>query len=184
MPMQPRPIATSMAIPEPDRLVKATTGQQSPIRAPGHCPHPVCMSCQRLAQAEASYAPQPYSGIPASAGQLCAIRGKGQSQHPVCMPYEHPPGAFWLLPRELPQSNALIGAPNGEQAPIGTPGQREHRAALTGERLAVRAGCRVPELDGGIISTAGERASIWSKGQAFDVVGEPACPEQGTALDV
>jgi hypothetical protein len=48
----------------------------------------------------------------------------------------------------------------------------------------VRAGCRVPELDGGIISTAGERASIGGKGQALAVVGEPARLEQGPALCV
>src|SRR5258708_27484615 len=55
---------------------------------------------------------------------------------------------------------------------------------MAGERLAVRALIGVPELDGGIISTAGERASIGGKGQAFDVVGEPARPEQGPALYV
>ena len=48
----------------------------------------------------------------------------------------------------------------------------------------MRAGCRVPELDGGIISSAGECASIWGKGEALDVVGEPARPEQGPALCV
>src|SRR5213078_522682 len=79
---------------------------------------------------------------------------------------------------------ASIDAPTGEQASIGTPGQREHRAALTGERLVVCARVSVPELDGGIISTAGECASIGGKGQALDVVGEPTRPEQGTALDV
>src|SRR5947209_17951096 len=42
----------------------------------------------------------------------------------------------------------------------------------------------VPELDGGIISATGERAAIGGKGQAFDVVGEPARPEQGPALCV
>src|SRR5205085_647643 len=61
----------------------------------------------------------------------------------------------------------------------------------TGERLTVCARVGVPELDAGIISAAGECASIGGKGQALDVVGEPAHPEQGTlsggqvsALDV
>src|SRR5260370_7268526 len=55
---------------------------------------------------------------------------------------------------------------------------------MAGERLAVRAPVSIPELDGGIISAAGECASIGGKGQAFDVVGEPARPEQGPALYV
>src|SRR5260370_5898385 len=101
------------------------------------------------------------------------------------MTRERPHTGAWLCflcPRELPQSNASIDAPTGEQAPIGTPGQREHRAAMAGERLAVRASVSIPELHGGIISPAGECASIGGKGQAFDLVGEPARPQQATAL--
>src|SRR5260370_17653724 len=103
------------------------------------------------------------------------------------MTREGPHTGAWLgflCPRELPQSNASIDAPTGEQAPIGTPGQREHRAERGGERLGGGASGSIPELDGGIISAAGECASIGGKGQAFDVVGEPARPEQGPALYV
>jgi hypothetical protein len=59
-----------------------------------------------------------------------------------------------------------------------------HRAALAGERLQVRAPLRVPEANSGIISAAGERASIGRKGDALDVVSMPASPEQGAALQV
>src|SRR5947209_5621183 len=139
------------------------------IRAPDHRSHPVCMPGQRLAQAEAFHVPQPDSAIPTATGQLCAIGSKSQSQHPVGMSREHPQGSFWLRPRELPQSNPSIEASTGEHAPMGTPSQREYRAALTGESLAVYARVDIPELDGGIVSAAREGASIGGKGQALDV---------------
>src|SRR5438270_202106 len=42
----------------------------------------------------------------------------------------------------------------------------------------------IPEPDRLVETTTGERATIGGKGQALDVVGEPARPEQGAALDV
>ena len=80
MPVQPCPIAAPIDIPEPDCLVKATTGQQAPIRAPGHRPHPLCMPSQRLAQAEAFHVPQPHGSIPAPAGELRAATLSGDWQ--------------------------------------------------------------------------------------------------------
>src|SRR5256714_11753704 len=100
------------------------------------------------------------------------------------MPAECLHAGAWLPPRDLPQSNMGAKAPTGGQAPSGTPGQGEPRATLAGERLKVYAPVGVPEPDGGIISAAGERTSIGCKGQALDVVGEPARPEQGAALQV
>src|SRR4051794_5716412 len=100
------------------------------------------------------------------------------------MPHEHPHDGFWLPPPHPPQPNASIEAPTGKQTAIGTPGQRVHWAALAGERLQVRAPLRVPEPNSGFISAAGERASIGSKGDALDVVGMPASPEQVTTLQV
>src|SRR5258708_11912513 len=98
------------------------------------------------------------------------------------MPHEHPHDGFWLPPPHLPQPNASIEAPTGKQTPIGTPGQRVHRTTMTGERLQVRPQLRAPEPNSGIISAAGERASIASKGDALDVVGMPASPEHDPAL--
>src|SRR5258705_13527392 len=100
------------------------------------------------------------------------------------MPPEHPHNGCWLPPPHLPQPNTSIEAPTGKQAPIGTPGHRVHRAAMAGERLQVRAPLGVPEANSGIISAAGKRVSIGSKGDALDVVGMPVRPEQGTALQV
>src|SRR5260370_11522964 len=100
------------------------------------------------------------------------------------MACEHPRGCFWLHLLHLPQSNLHVEASTGEQASIGTPGQRIHRAAMASERLQVRAQLRVPEPNGRIISAAGERASIGGKGQAFNAVGRPIRAEPGPALHV
>src|SRR5260370_30354992 len=95
---------------------------------------------------------------------------------------EHVHAGSWLGLLSLPHPNLSIEAATGEQAAIGPPRQRVHRAAMARQRLAVRPGCRVPEPNGGIISAAGERASIGGKGQALGVGGMPARPEQGAAL--
>src|SRR5258707_15421058 len=44
MPVQRRPITALLDIPEPDRLVPLATGHCAPIGAPGHRPHPACVS--------------------------------------------------------------------------------------------------------------------------------------------
>src|SRR6266446_9995427 len=100
------------------------------------------------------------------------------------MAREHPHGRFWLCLLHLPQSNMHVEASTGEQAAIGTPGQRIHRAAMASERLQVCASLSVPEPNGSIIPAAGQRASIGGKGKAFNAVGGPIRPEQGTALHV
>src|SRR5438270_9550275 len=100
------------------------------------------------------------------------------------MPAECLHAGAWLPSRELPQSNMGVEAPTGEQAPIGTPGQGVHRAALARERPQGRAGLRVQKLDDRICPAASERASIGGKSQALDIVGLPARPEQGAALYV
>ena len=100
------------------------------------------------------------------------------------MSLEHPHAAAWLRQRPFPQPNLRVEAPAGEQAPIGTPGQRMHRATVTGEHLQMCAPVGLPEPDDGIISAAAQCASIGGKGQALDAVGMPACPEQGTVLQV
>src|SRR3989454_12136 len=48
MPVERCAITSPFDVPEPDRLVTAATGQQAPIRAPGHCIHRGCMSRKRL----------------------------------------------------------------------------------------------------------------------------------------
>jgi hypothetical protein len=48
----------------------------------------------------------------------------------------------------------------------------------------MRAPVGVPELDGGIVPTAGEQVTIGGKGQGLDVIGPPARPEQVTAFYV
>src|SRR2546425_12330056 len=100
------------------------------------------------------------------------------------MPREHPHAGTLLCPLHLPEPNDSIEAPTGEQAPIGTPGHRVHRAALASERLQIRARLGVPKPDGGIYPAAGERASIGGKREALDAVGLPARPEQGATLQV
>src|SRR5260370_39682454 len=98
------------------------------------------------------------------------------------MTAEHPPAGALLSTMHLPYPNVPIEPPIGEQAPIGTPGHRVHRAAIASERLQVRATGGVPEANGGTISAAGERASIRGKGEAVDNVGMPARPEPGATL--
>src|SRR5260370_22545778 len=75
-------------------------------------------------------------------------------------------------------------APTGEQAPIGTPGHRVHRAAIASEHLEIRATGGVPEANGGTISAAGERVPIRGKGDAVDDVGMLSRPEQAATLQL
>src|SRR6266849_1611590 len=100
------------------------------------------------------------------------------------MPCEDAHTCALLCFLHLPQSNASIEASTGQQAPIETPFQRVHRAALDGESREVRTPVGIPELDGGIISTTGEHASVGSKGEALDAAAMPTHPEQGTILQV
>src|SRR5215471_8371343 len=55
---------------------------------------------------------------------------------------------------------------------------------MAGKRQAMCACKGIPELDSGITPAAGDSVSIRVEGEAFDIVGEPVCPEQGAALDV
>ena len=138
MPKQRRSIAAPLDVPEPNCLVKATTGQEPPIWTPRHCEHKVGVPCERLTYAQAAlppHVPQLDGPIETRAGQGTPIGGKGQRKHPVGMAREHPHGSFWLRLLHLPQSNLHVEASTGEQAPIGTPGQCLHRAAVAGERL-------------------------------------------------
>src|SRR5260370_18541603 len=96
------------------------------------------------------------------------------------MPCEDAHAGAWLCFLHLPQSNASIEASTGQQAPIETPGQRVHRAALDGESREVRTPVGIPELDGGIISTTGEYASVGSKGEALDAAAMPTHPDPAT----
>src|SRR5260370_1285101 len=95
------------------------------------------------------------------------------------MPREHPHAGTLLCLLHLPEPNDSIEATIGEQAPIGPPGHRVHRAAIASEHLEIRATGGVPEANGGTISAAGERVPIRGKGDAVDDVGMLARPEQG-----
>ncbi len=186
MALQRRPRSALLAIPQPDRVVKAATGQRASIRTPGHAIHLLRMPHKRLQTASASRLPdlpQLDGAIPARAGKSAAIGGKGQSPHPVGMPPErlHAGSRPGLLP--LPQPNVSIKAATGEQAPIRAPGQREDRTRMR-QLLEGGAQLRIPEPDGGLMSPTGEQASIRSKGQTEGALGMPSCPEQGTTFDV
>src|ERR1051326_3304630 len=101
------------------------------------------------------------------------------------MPYEHLHRRICLRPGPFPEPYAPVEASIGKQAPIGTPRQGMHRAAMSDERLQVRTGFRIPEPNGGIISAAGERASIGGKGQTMNVIVRmPVRPEQRAALAI
>src|SRR2546430_818272 len=43
---------------------------------------------------------------------------------------------------------------------------------------------RIPEPDGGLMSSSGEQAAVGGKGQTVGALGMPARPEQGTTFDV
>src|SRR5450755_487785 len=84
----------------------------------------------------------------------------------------------------LPQPDIPIGATDGEQPAVRTPGQRVHGTALTRQRLHLCATLGVPEADKGITSTCGEEVPIRSKGETVDASGWPFCPQQGTTGNV
>src|SRR6266702_4166094 len=139
--------AALFAIPQPDHVVKAATGEQAAIPAPGHAIHLLRMPHKRLQTASACEFPQLEGAIPARAGHSAAVGGKGQSPHPVAMPreYLHAASRPGLLP--LPQPNRAREVATGEQASIRTPGQRIHRASVAIEGLAVHTPVGVPESD-------------------------------------
>ncbi len=91
---------------------------------------------------------------------------------------------FWLLSREVPQSNNSIDASTGKQPPIGTPSQCKHRASVAGVDLEICARCRVPEPDDCIISAAGDHAPVGGKGDVVDAVAMPTRPEQVTTIQI
>ncbi len=145
--------------------------------------HPLGMPLKRLQTASAGQFPQLDAAIPARTSQPAPVGGKGQSRYPVAMPLKrlHAGSRPGLLP--LPQPQRAHDAATGEQAPIRAPGQREDR---TGMRQ-VREGCaqlRIPEPDGRLIPTAGQRASIGGKSQAKQAVDWPNGPERGPTLYV
>src|SRR6266852_1013859 len=184
MPVQCSPRSALSDVPEPDRFVKAGTGQCASIQAPDHSLHPVRMPRERLETAEAFHVPQLDGLVPTRTRELGAIGGEGQPSHPVSMSRKslHVGARLWYL--GLPHPNVSIGAATGEQSPIGAPGQRVHRATLSRKPLYVHAAPRVPEVDEGVIPTTGEEAPIRGKGQTSDSSGLPARPEQSATGNV
>ena len=168
----------------------ARTGQKLPIWTPRHAIEEgvdVVRVSQNLPSFSRGRVPQPDGIVQPATGQKPAIRTPRHPKHEGAMASQQPgrgqaiqiPDGHQRIRACTGEPNASIDAPTGKQAPIGTPSQREHRAALAGERLGVGAVVSVPELDNGSISSAGERAPIGGKGQALDVVGDPGRPEQG-----
>ena len=123
MSLQRHPSAALLAIPQPDRVIKAATSQRASIRTPGHAMHPLRMPLKRLDTASAFEFPQLDAAIPAPAGEPTAIGGKGQSSHPVAMPLRHLHAGSRPALLPLPHPNLSIKAATGEQAPIRAPGQ-------------------------------------------------------------
>src|SRR5579884_1966754 len=89
MSLQYYAIVTSFALPEPDRLVHAATGQHAPIWAPGKRSHFVGMPCECLSYTPFFHVPQLDGAIKASARQGASVGSKGQREYPVGMPDEH-----------------------------------------------------------------------------------------------
>src|SRR5437588_11108616 len=88
MALQHRPQCALLGIPQPDRVVKAATGQHASIRTPSQGLHPLGMLLKRLEAASAFELPQLKGAIPTRTGESAAARGKGESPHPVAMPSE------------------------------------------------------------------------------------------------
>src|SRR5215472_1152311 len=104
VPLQHHMIATSFDVPEPDRLVKAATGKEPSIRAPGDSPHFVSMPCECPAHMQVSlfpHVPKLDGAIKAATGQGTSSGGKSQREHPVAMPGEQPHDSFRLRPVHL-----------------------------------------------------------------------------------
>ena len=122
MSMQRGPVGALFHIPEPNDLVKASTGDRSSIRTPGYRMHPFRMSPQRLKQASAGDIPELDGLIPTATDQGGPIGGKGQLEDPVRMPAEDLNAGGWGCPLDLPESNLAIEIATCQQMAIGTPG--------------------------------------------------------------
>src|SRR5258708_1295161 len=114
MPMKDRPRSALLDIPEPDRLIKAATGQGASIWAPDHAMHPVRMPRERLETVSTGHVPQLDRAITARARELCAIRCKSQACHPIGMSREYLYAGVRPWHLGLPYPNAPIGATTGE----------------------------------------------------------------------
>src|SRR5215213_4370822 len=124
--------------------------------------------------------PQLDSTIPAPAGQGATIRRKCQSFYSVGMAREQLDTYRWLSLIDCPQPNTSLLISSGEQTPIGTPGDRDHRIGMQ-QGLKWRASLYLQELDDCIISGAGKHAAIGSERHDVDMARMSARPEQGAA---
>src|SRR5438876_7210944 len=103
MTLQHRPHCALLAIPQPDRVVKAATGQRASIRTPGQGLHPLGMLLKRLQTASAGKVPQLQGAIPACAAESAAVEAPAGQR------------AFVRAEGEAPDS-VRVGPPDQVQA--------------------------------------------------------------------
>src|SRR2546426_5077661 len=126
MPLERHTIAAPFDIPEPDRLVTAATGQQAPIRAPGHRIDRAALAGQRLEALPRGDIPESDGGIISATGERPAIRSKDETMDASGV-LPHPEQGPVL---QVPQLDGPIPAPGGERLLIWTEGESLYRGGM------------------------------------------------------
>ena len=157
---------------------KPQLASRSPIRAPGHRLHPICMSGQRLAHASAFHIPQLDGGSQLALASMLPSGAKAspntQLVCPVRIAREVSGCVSCSSQSRMPHRSRHWRAGSHRDS---RPGQIPGRCGRRVSGGAYR--CRIPEPDGRIISSTGQHASIGGKGEASDIV---VCqPDQSNA---
>src|SRR5438270_6023371 len=183
MPAERCPIAVSLDIPEPNRLIGGSARQGPSVRTPSYRFYPIGMSDQRLEEVSSGDLPELDGLVPVCTGKQAPVGGKGLSRSPVGVPHQDRnagcrPGLLYLPEPDLP-----IGATTSEQASIGTPGASNGKDRLRMRQcLEKRTRLRIPEPDGRISPPTGHYVAIGGIGETRDIARMPPRPEQSAQL--
>src|SRR5258708_31216924 len=131
MPAERRPIAVSLDIPEPNRLIEGSACQGPSVRTPSYRFYPIGMSDQRLEYVSTGDLPELDGLVPVCTGKQAPIGGKGLSRSPVGVPHQDRNAGCWPGLLYLPEPDLPIGAATSEQASIGPPGASNGKDSLS-----------------------------------------------------
>src|SRR6266699_4179058 len=104
--------AALFAIPQPDHVVKAATGEQAAIRAPGQRIHRASVAIEGLAVHTPVGVPESDGRIKSPTGERASLGGKRQALDAVGMPARPEQGTML----QVPQLEGPIPAPSGQRA--------------------------------------------------------------------
>src|SRR5436853_7402469 len=107
MPAERRPIAVSLDLPEPNRVIEGSARQGPSVRTPSYRFYPIGMSDQRLEEVSSGDLPDLDGLVPVCTGKQAPVGGKCLSRSPVGEPDQDRnagcgPGLRYLPGPDLP----------------------------------------------------------------------------------